>query len=145
VIEAKPPVSVNITDGHVVIIDKDGKRKEFTVPVSKVREGGLYRARAAGKGDKTFVYGFGGKDMKPGTFMKGDFTGGEGVRGMHHVDMKALYESLTQSQIQRMDGQGYLNYSDLLPKQKAMLGGISGTWTLSYSDGNRKMTIKSDH
>lgn len=63
----------------------------------------------------------------------------------HSIDLKKLYESMTPTQRARMSGQGYLNVSDLTPKQRALLGSISGgSWTLSFTENGKKLVIKSD-
>lgn len=63
----------------------------------------------------------------------------------HTLDLKKIYDSLTPTQRARMSGQGYLNVSDLTPKQRLLLGSISGgSWTLSFSENGKKLVIKSD-
>lgn len=63
----------------------------------------------------------------------------------HTIDLRKIYDSMTPTQRARMNGQGYLNASDLTPKQRALLGSISGgSWTLSYSENGKKLVIKSD-
>lgn len=60
-------------------------------------------------------------------------------------NLKAIYESLTPTQTQKLKRAGYLNYSDLNSKQRALLGVITDdTWTISYKTDNASLTIKSD-
>jgi|GEM_PF-4731305 len=63
-----------------------------------------------------------------------------------HQDLRGLNDSLTESQRAKMDKDGFLRYSDLTAKQKAMLGTMGGgDWTITYKSGSASFTIKSDH
>ena len=70
---------------------------------------------------------------------------GEGrFRVMEDDNIRGLLKSLTPSQRERMNRQGYLNPSDLTNNQRKMLGSLpdKGDWTISYSLDGEKITIK---
>ena len=55
-----------------------------------------------------------------------------------------LIDSLSATQREKHEKQGYLTLEDLNPKQRAMLGDVpsDGNWTFSYSIEGKKLTIK---
>ncbi len=55
-----------------------------------------------------------------------------------------LLGSLTASQKEKQEKQGYLTLADLTPKQRELLGSVpeEGNWTFSYSIDGKKLTIK---
>lgn len=68
-----------------------------------------------------------------------------GVNTSAH-NLKAIYDSLTPIQEQKLDRLGYINYSDLNSNQRALLGVITDeSWTITYKSGDAKLTIKSNH
>jgi hypothetical protein len=60
-------------------------------------------------------------------------------------NLKAIYESLTPAQEQKLKRLGYINYSDLNSKQRGLLGVVTDeSWTISYKTDKAALTIKSD-
>jgi hypothetical protein len=60
-------------------------------------------------------------------------------------DMSGIYDSLTTMQRDTLKRRGFLYYSDLDAKQRSMIGTMGGgSWTISFKDGNKEITIKSD-
>jgi hypothetical protein len=60
-------------------------------------------------------------------------------------NLKAIYESLTPAQEQKLKRLGYINYSDLNSTQRSLLGVVTDdSWTISYKTGRAALTIKSD-
>jgi hypothetical protein len=60
-------------------------------------------------------------------------------------NLKAIWDSLTPAQDQKLKRLGYINYSDLNSTQRAMLGVITDeSWTISYKTDKANLTIKSD-
>jgi hypothetical protein len=60
-------------------------------------------------------------------------------------NLKAIYETLTPAQEIKLKRLGYINYSDLNSKQRALLGVITDDgWTISYKTDKADLTIKSD-
>ncbi len=61
-------------------------------------------------------------------------------------NLKAIYDSLTPAQTQKLEKLGYISYHDLNSNQRAMLGVITDeTWTITYKTDKVNFTIKSDH
>jgi ribosomal protein S4E len=60
-------------------------------------------------------------------------------------NLKAIYDTLTPAQEQKLKRLGYINYSDLNSKQRNLLGVVTDeSWTISYKTDKASLTIKSD-
>ncbi|HVT10932.1 MAG TPA: hypothetical protein VHE55_01590 [Fimbriimonadaceae bacterium] len=60
-------------------------------------------------------------------------------------NLKAIYDLLTPEQNLKLKRLGYINYSDLNSKQRALLGVITDeSWTITYKTDKANLTIKSD-
>lgn len=61
------------------------------------------------------------------------------------TNFEGLYDSLTTMQEETLKRRGYLNYSDLNSKQRNMLGTMGGgSWSVTYNNNGKSITIKSD-
>lgn len=68
-----------------------------------------------------------------------------GGHGLSSRNLKAVYDLMTPTQTEKMNRLGYINYSDLNSKQRAILGVITDdNWTISYKTDKVNITIKSD-
>ncbi len=127
---------------QITVVGRDGRAQT-------VRAGGGDSVRYTKVGDQIVMIGPDGKhkvvavDSAPDVRLSRSGSDARVAR-MGRIDLKAIFESLTPSQEATMKKQGFLYFSDLMPKQRAMLGAMSGDWTVSYKDGNRALTIKSD-
>ncbi len=141
---------------------KDGKifmnGKEMPMPKIVEKNGKVYMDgkelpspkmfRLETKNGKTYLDG---KEVKGQTWTFGDKVGKEwpAMPSMPHTmrgqDMEGLYDSLTTMQMETMKRRGYLLYSDLNSKQRAYLGTMGGgSWSISFSNNGKSLTIKSD-
>jgi len=73
------------------------------------------------------------------------FNGPEISSSASAHNLKAIFESLTPAQEEKMKRLGYINYSDLNSRQRSLLGVITDdSWTITYKAGKVNLTIKSD-
>jgi hypothetical protein len=85
------------------------------------------------------------QDAKAGRKLGQFFNGPEVSTRTSSHNLKAIYDSLTPTQEQKLKRLGYINYSDLNSNQRAMLGVITDdSWTISYKTDKVNLTIKSD-
>jgi hypothetical protein len=80
--------------------------------------------------------------MQPG---KEGMFGGKGWTSFQKVDFPGFMKTLTPSQKKAMKDRGYIKISELSAAQRKMLGVSADAkhYTLSYSNGNSKVVIKS--
>jgi hypothetical protein len=79
----------------------------------------------------------------PGFTFSDDIRSGVRVNGTSNM-MKVL-DSLSKTQREKHQKQGFLRWSDLTAAQQKMLGfSTKGQWTVSVDNNGKKLTIKSD-
>lgn len=142
-----PMYRYEVKDGAVY---RDGKKiaqgdaKAFTL---ETKDGKVYvngkpaKALSGTKGNNFFAPSAPGRAF---TF-DGDGHFAPLTRGGKTSDFEGIYDSLTTMQSETLKRRGYLLYSDLTSKQRNMLGTMGGgSWSVSFSNNGKSITIKSD-
>lgn len=115
-----------------------------------------------GKGYKVKTYTWDGKDFKSFGDQKGKveyhvvppgnqegrirfYKGPDVTTGLSTHNLKAIYDSLTPTQDEKLKRLGYINYRDLNSNQRKLLGVITDeSWSITYKTDKANLTIKSD-
>jgi len=110
----------------------EGMEKMRFMPLEKMKLEGLEKMKLEGLEKMKFEELKGLQGVKPF------------VLDSKKMRIVELIDSLSASQKEKHDKQGYLTLEDLNPKQRAMLGDVpsEGNWTFSYSIEGKKLTIK---